>query len=110
MPADHLKHRFLELTKVAFCVGQEEENELKVHCEHFKHRFLNFTQVAFWSGEEAGNEFTVPEDHLKISILYMSQVAIWAVQEMKVQCEHLKHRFLELTKSYFLLVKGQKKS
>jgi len=55
VPGDHLKHRFVDLTKVTFWVGQEDENELKVHCKHFKHRFLNIIQVAFWAGEEAGN-------------------------------------------------------
>jgi len=27
--------------------GQQAENDFKVTCEHMKHRFLDFTQVAF---------------------------------------------------------------
>jgi len=36
---DALKHRFLDFTKVAFWVGQEEENEFPVPGTNLKHRF-----------------------------------------------------------------------
>ena len=59
MPGDHLKHRFLDLTQVAYCAGQGAEKELNVPCVPLKHRFLDLTQVAFWVGQLAENEFVV---------------------------------------------------
>jgi len=39
-----LKHRFIEVTDVAFRVGEEAENEIKF--DPLKHRFTNFIHVA----------------------------------------------------------------
>jgi len=49
VPCVLLKERFFELNKVAFRDCQEAENELKLTSEHMKHRFVDFTQVAFWA-------------------------------------------------------------
>jgi len=38
VPGDLLKHGFLDLTLVAFCAGQEAENELTEAGDHLKHR------------------------------------------------------------------------
>jgi len=46
--------------KVAFSVGQETENDLKVAFDNLNHRFYEFLRIAFWSGQEAENEFAVP--------------------------------------------------
>jgi len=47
MPIEHLKHRFLNLTHVAFCAVHVTENEFKVTCQPMDHRFLDLTQVTF---------------------------------------------------------------
>ena len=65
MPFETLKHRFIELTQVAFWDGQEAENEFKVTCEPLKHRFLDLKQVAFWDGQEAEIEFKLACEPLK---------------------------------------------
>jgi len=59
VPCEPLKHRFYDLTQVAFWDGQEAENEFKVICDPLKHRFLDFTQVAYWAGQDEENEFPV---------------------------------------------------
>jgi len=51
MPFETLKHRFFELTQVAFWDGQEAEYEFKVTCDPLKHPFFDFTQVAFGAGQ-----------------------------------------------------------
>ena len=48
---------------------QEAENEFKVTYEPLKHRFFDLSQVAFWDGQEAENEFKVPCEPLKHRIL-----------------------------------------
>ena len=45
------------------CV-QGEENEFRVPGDHLKHRFLDFTKVEFWACQEAENDSLVPFDHL----------------------------------------------
>jgi len=57
VPVDHLKHRFFNLSAVAFWAGQKEINDLKVPWEHLNHRFIDFKQVEFWACQEAGNDF-----------------------------------------------------
>jgi len=54
---DHLKHRFLDLTKVTFWAGQGEENNFPVNGDHMKHRFIDITRVEFWACQEAENDF-----------------------------------------------------
>ena len=51
------RHRFLELTQVAFCFGQEAENEFKVTCDPLKQRFFDFTQVPYWGVQGEENDF-----------------------------------------------------
>jgi len=55
VPFDHLKQRFIHLKKVAFSVGQEAENYLKVAFENLNHRFFDFIGITFWAGQEAEN-------------------------------------------------------
>jgi len=43
---EHLKHRFINVTKVAFWAGQNEENVFPVPGDHVKNRFLDLTKVA----------------------------------------------------------------
>jgi len=51
------------LKRVAFSVGQEEENDFKVPFDNMNHRFFDFIQIAFWAGQEAEFEFAVPYNH-----------------------------------------------
>jgi len=53
---------------------------MKLPFEALKHGFIDFNQFAFWYGQDFENE-------------------------LKVTCEHLKHRFLDSPKSQFGLVK-----
>ena len=57
MTCEPFKHRFIDLTKVLFWGGQEEENEFAVPGNHLKHRFLDLTKVEFWTCQEAENYF-----------------------------------------------------
>jgi len=57
MQCESLKHRFIDLSQVAFWEVEEAENELKLTWEPLKHRFFNFTQVAFLAIQEEENEF-----------------------------------------------------
>jgi len=47
MACEPLKLRFLDVSQVAFCDGEEAENVFKVTCEPLKHCFLDFTKVVF---------------------------------------------------------------
>jgi len=57
MPCELWKHRFFDLTQVAFWAGQEEENEFLMPGDHMKYRFLDLTKVEFWAFQEAENDF-----------------------------------------------------
>jgi hypothetical protein len=52
-----LKHRFTDLTQVAFCADQKAENEFTGLPILLKHRFLELTQVSFQGAQIAENEF-----------------------------------------------------
>ena len=41
----------------AFSSGQEEQNEFPEPGEHLKNRFLDLTKVEFWACKEAENDF-----------------------------------------------------
>jgi hypothetical protein len=45
---DHLKHRFIDFTKVEFCDIPQEENEFSWLYDRLKHRFIDITKVAFY--------------------------------------------------------------
>jgi len=60
VPGNDLKHRFLYLIQVAFCVDQEVEKVFKLTCEPLKVRFLGLTQVEIWAAQEEENVFAVP--------------------------------------------------
>jgi hypothetical protein len=47
VPFDHFKHRFLELTKVAFWACKKADNPISGCVETMKHRFIDYTQVNF---------------------------------------------------------------
>ena len=53
----HLETAFFNFTQVAFCVGQEEENEFPVPGDHFKHRLLDLTIVELLSCQDTENDF-----------------------------------------------------
>jgi len=55
LPFEQLKHRFIDLTQVAFLVGQGAENVFKVPWKHLQHTYIDFIQVAIWDGQEAEN-------------------------------------------------------
>jgi hypothetical protein len=57
VPFDHLKHRFLDLAKVAFWDCQKADNPVAGCVETMKHRFIDFNQVVICGGQKAGNEF-----------------------------------------------------
>jgi len=63
MPFDHLNRRFIDLKQVAFSVGQEAENYLKVTFDNLNYRFFDYIQIAFWADQEAENEFAVTCNH-----------------------------------------------
>jgi len=88
VPRERLKQRYLDLNKVAFCDGQEAENELKMTREHLKHRFFDFTHVAFWACQEEEIEFPVPGDHLNIAYLTppKSNFGLFKKQKMTFKC------------------------
>jgi hypothetical protein len=48
---------FLDLAKVAFLAGQEEENILVRPCGPLKYRILGLVHVAFRTGQKAENDF-----------------------------------------------------
>jgi hypothetical protein len=45
---NHLKHRFIHFTKVAFCDIQKAENELSGLFDHLKNHFNDFTLVVIY--------------------------------------------------------------
>ena len=45
--SNSLKHRVSILTQVAFCAGQDTENEFKVRCENFNHRLSTSSKSLF---------------------------------------------------------------
>ena len=63
MPFENLNHCFNDLKKVAFSVGQEAENDVKVTFDILNDRSFDITQIAFWAGLEAENEIAVPCNH-----------------------------------------------
>jgi len=42
---------------MAFSASPEAENKLRMPFQTLKHRFFELTQVAFWAGQEEENEF-----------------------------------------------------
>jgi len=44
-----LEYHLLDFTKVAFRAGQEGENLFSERGDHLKHRFLDLTKVEFWA-------------------------------------------------------------
>ena len=62
VPGDHLKHRFLDLTKVEFWFDKMQKLTFKCHC-HLNCRFINMKNVAFSVGQEAKNDFKVTFDN-----------------------------------------------
>jgi hypothetical protein len=50
VPFDHLKHRFLDLAKVAFSVCQKANNPVASCVETMKYRFIDFNQVVIFEG------------------------------------------------------------
>ena len=102
MPIDHLKHGFIDFTKVefwllssirrlesslfdfkkvVFSVGQEAENNFKEPFDNLIHRFFDFIQIAFWTGQEAEHEFVVPCNYWNFSFFKFNEVAFWAGPE-----------------------------
>jgi len=43
----HLNHRFIDLKKVAFSVGQEVKNDFKVTFDNLNHRFFDIIKLHF---------------------------------------------------------------
>ena len=76
-----MKNRFIEVTEVAFTLGQEAESELKVSFDTLKHGFTNFFQVAFWAVQMTENEFAMPDDHFKHLFLDFTQVSFYDAPE-----------------------------
>jgi len=73
---------------------------------------FHFTQLAFWVGTEAENKLKLPCEPLKQCFLDLNQVAIWYGQVdenvVKLTYDPFKIRFLDLLKWHFWLVKRQK--
>jgi len=100
VPGNELKHRFLDLTQVAFSDGQEAENEFKVTRDPLKHRFLGFTHFAFWAGQEEGNVFSVPGDHLKHRFLDLTKVEFCFCEDVESSLYRLEEsRILDWSRS-----------
>jgi hypothetical protein len=59
---DHLKHRFIDFIKVAFCDILMGDNEFSGTFDCLKHRFLERIHVAFLVSQKAENEFACPID------------------------------------------------
>jgi len=55
-----MNRRIINLKKVAFSVGQEAENDVKVTFDNLNNCFLDNIQIEFWTGLEAENENAVP--------------------------------------------------
>jgi len=51
VPYDHLIRLFMNLKKVAFSVGQDAENDIKVTFDYLNHRFFDVNLIAFWAGQ-----------------------------------------------------------
>jgi len=54
-----------------------------MQCKPLKHRFFNLSQLAFWAGQETENECAVPGDNLKHRFLDLNQLVFWAGQRLK---------------------------
>ena len=52
-----IKKSLFDFTQVAIWDGQEAENEFPVPSDHLKHQFLDPTKVEFCACQEAENDF-----------------------------------------------------
>jgi len=79
-----------------------------------KKSLFDFTQVAILAAPGAENNLRVQCEPLKHRFLDLNQVALWYVQvpenEFKLSCDPLKHRFLDLTQVAFLAGPEEDKS
>ena len=70
-----------------------------------------FTLVAFWSVSEVENELKVPCEPLKHRFLDLTQIAFWTDQEFEYEFalpgKHLKYSFINLTKVAFCAVQEE---
>jgi len=48
-----LEESLFLFNQVALRAGPEADNKMKVACDHLKHRFLDLTKVVFWTCKEA---------------------------------------------------------
>jgi len=110
-PCDHLKHRFLDLTKVEFWPFQEAVNDFYVPFDHLNRRFIDLKNVIFSVVQGAENDFKVTFDNLNHRLFDFIQIAFWASPEaqnkFRVPCEPLKHRFFEFTEVAFWAGQGE---
>jgi len=77
------------------------ENEFKVKREPLKHRFFDVSQVAFWAYQEEENLFPVHGDHLNNRFVDLTKVEIWACQEAELPFINLIRHFIDLKKVAF---------
>jgi len=79
-----LKHRFLDLSQLAFWGGQGAENDFKVPWEPLKHRFIEFIQDPFCPVQGSENEFAASGDLLNHRFLDLNKIAFRAVKRQKM--------------------------
>jgi hypothetical protein len=75
MQFEHLKHRFLHLTKFAICVWKRADNLVAGCVETMKHRFIDFNQFVFCGGQKAGDVISGLLEHLKHRFFDFTKVA-----------------------------------
>jgi hypothetical protein len=76
----HLKHRFIDFTKVEFCDIQNAGYEFSEFYDHFKYRLIDFT-VAFYQVQKADYEFSRPFAYVKRHFHEFVQVALLDAQD-----------------------------
>jgi hypothetical protein len=106
-----LKYRFIDFSKVAFCVIQKADNELSGPFDHLKHRFLDHVQIAFLDAQKAKSEFAWPIDPLKHRFIEYTQVVFSAdyktENEFSGRLHPLIKRLLHLAYVTFWVCKGR---
>src|SRR5215510_12472059 len=83
------KRCFLENSQVVFRCGQKAKYELGEPVDHLRHRFLDLVKVAFWTVYEVENDFVGPYNNLKHHFLDVAKVAFQASQNAKMNTHGL---------------------